>query len=162
MSGSGNRHDDEVARTLAERARLLAAPLDEPAVATVPVLVMLAGGERLGVRLADVGGVHRGTAMTAVPWVGDPWVALANVRGALVPVLDLGDAMGHAPTPVEAMARVVLVEGQDGPVAFGVSDVMGVVEVDPAAPDTSTADLAGVIDVEALFADDALVIDDRS
>jgi chemotaxis signal transduction protein len=161
MSGSGNRHDDEVARTLAERARLLAAHPVGPDLTTVPVLVMLAGHERLGIRLSDVGGVHRGTAMTAVPWVGDPWVALANVRGALVPVLDLGDAMGHPPTAVDAMARVVIVERPEGPVAFGVSDVVGVVEVDSATIGTSTPDLADVIDVEALFAEDALVIDDR-
>jgi chemotaxis signal transduction protein len=83
------------------------------------------------------------------------------VRGALVPVLDLGDAMGHPQTAVDAMARVVLVERPEGPVAFGVADVMGVVEVDPATIGSPTPDLADVIDVEALFADDALVIDDR-
>jgi chemotaxis signal transduction protein len=161
MSGLGNRHDDEVARTLAERARLLAAPPSDPDLATVPVLVVVAGDERIGIRLSDVGGVHRGTAMTAVPWVGDPWVALANVRGELVPVLDLGDAMGHPATAVNAMARVVLLERPEGPAAFGVSDVVGVIEVDPSTIGTSTPGLTDVIDVEALFADDALVIDDR-
>ena len=141
---------------LVERARILAAPPDEPSVATVPVLVLIAGDERLGIPLADVGSVHRGTSMTPVSWVGDPWVALANVRGELVPVLDLGGAMGRRQTAVDAMARIVLVERPEGPTAFGVSDVAGVVELDPTAPH----DLE-VLDVEALFADDALVIDDR-
>ena len=60
--------DDHVERVLAERARLLARPLEEPdRRALDDVVVLEAGGERYAIALTSVERVHPVDAVTVVP-----------------------------------------------------------------------------------------------
>jgi chemotaxis signal transduction protein len=116
--------DEAVARTLALRAQQLARPLGEHGIPTTPMLVLVAGGSRLGVPLAVVDGVHRNVPISPVPWLPAPWIGLANVRGAVVPLLDLAVAVDVAAPGASIIDRVALVRG----VGLGVETVSGVAD----------------------------------
>ncbi|MFB4390876.1 MULTISPECIES: chemotaxis protein CheW [unclassified Pseudomonas] len=62
---------------------------------------------------------------------------VANVRGALVPCLSLGDLLGMAGEPVQArtgrvMPRMLILAAQGGPVVMPVDEVDGIHRLDPA------------------------------
>lgn len=118
-----------------------------------PLLVAVAGGERVGLWLRSIAGVHRDVALTPMAWLQAPWLGLATVRGSAVPVLDVGVAVGGR--PVGGTGVVVAAVLGDGVVALAVDAVEGVEE--RAVP---VYDLH-VIDVPAMLADPALAVEDR-
>lgn len=65
------------------------------------------------------------TGMTRVPGA-KPWIkGLANVRGQLLPIIDLRQFLGGGATPVGRSTRVVAVNHRDIPAGLLVDEVLG-------------------------------------
>jgi len=116
-------------------------------------------GERYALDVGDVVEVEQHGPMTPV-WGASPLVAgLRNLRGAVLPVIDLAAALG-LPSRSDA-AYVVVVESGGATAGLGVDDI---IDVEPLPADLQPADqaglrgralvgeeLAGVIDVPAVL-----------
>lgn len=170
--------DDPVERVLAERARLLARPLQEPRRAAVDeVAVIEADGERYAVELRSVERIQLVETVTPVPGLGPPWAGLVALRGEILPALDLPSYLGRPPRPAGPAAgaahcavvahgglRVALLS--DAPVTLavrpegGLSAPLAGTAAPPGVVLGVTDDLLTVLDVPTILADPALVVDD--
>jgi chemotaxis signal transduction protein len=167
-------NDDRVERVLAERARQLARPLEDPdRAAPEEVVVLEAGGERYAVDLTSVERVHPVEVVTPLPGLRPPWAGLVSLRGEMLPALDVPAYLGRPPSaaPVAHCAvvahgglRVALLSetalalmlrpkgGLSAPLAETTAPAGVVVGV--------TDDLLTILDVPTILADPALVVDD--
>ncbi len=170
---------DHIASLLQERARLLAQPpAAEPAGNLLALLVTRVGAELLGVDISVVREVQPLTAVTPVPGLPAYWTGLANVRGLLLPVLNLGRYLGQPEASDVSAARLVLVETAGLNVALAVDDVLEVRGVPQDSLGASlrgdsagyppnlitgvTADLLAVLNLEALLSDPRLAVQDAT
>ena len=63
--------------------------------------------------------------LTRVPGA-KPWIlGLANIRGQLLPIIDLRQYLGGGPTPVTRLTRIVVVNHRDVPAGLVVDEVLG-------------------------------------
>ena len=76
------------------------------------VLLVEAAGDRLALPAADVVEIIRPPATTRVPHSPAILLGLANVRGAVLPILSLTELLGKKPSPASASTRVVVVKGR--------------------------------------------------
>lgn len=116
------------------------------------VLVLEAGGRRYGVDLTDVERVQPCSAVTPLPGLPPPWAGLVNVRGEILPALDVPAYLGWRPAagrgPVvdcavvsSAGLRVAFLS--EAPVALA-----------------GRGEAGSILDVGGILADPALVVDD--
>jgi purine-binding chemotaxis protein CheW len=168
----------EVRRILEERAAELARPPEsaERAVDVLTVVVVTLGPERYGIPIERVREVRPVARVTPLPAMAPFWLGLANVRGALVPVLDLARYLGHhADLPADEPQLVVLHDASLT-LAVRVDSVPEVrtlsrsafgrslVEATSDRPHVHaglTGDLLALLDVDALLSDGALVVADE-
>ncbi|MCG2583458.1 chemotaxis protein CheW [Massilia sp. TS11] len=75
--------------------------------ARVAQLGVQCGGQRLLLDLTQTGEVLPLGALCPVPWTQPWYLGLANVRGSLTGVIDLGLYLGQGPTTRAAQARLV-------------------------------------------------------
>ncbi|HTQ04823.1 MAG TPA: CheW domain-containing protein [Polyangiaceae bacterium] len=94
-----------------------------------PLLVVDAGGCRAGIPLACVRETMRPLAITAVAGAPHFVLGLAVIRGASVPVVDLGALVG-APSDRPPFGRFVTLAVDGRFVALAVERVIGVSELD--------------------------------
>ncbi|MCA1844479.1 MAG: chemotaxis protein CheW [Actinobacteria bacterium] len=167
--------DGHVERVLAERARLLARPLEEPVVEGTEVVLLEGGGERYAVALTWVERVYPVEAVTPLPGLRPPWAGLISLRGDLLPALHLPSYLGRAsPTVAGRSVGCAVVTHGGLRVAF-LSEAPVTLMLCPegslSPPMTPTAapagvvvgvtdDLVTVLDVPTILADKALVVDD--
>src|SRR5436309_9858992 len=72
----------------------------------------------LGVEAVRVQEVFRDRGLTPVPLAAPPVAGLINLRGLVVPALDLRRPLGRPERPAERPPLNVLVNTSDGPVSF--------------------------------------------
>jgi len=93
------------------------------------------GGLRCGVDAAWVQEVTTAGGVTAVPGAPASFQGLHNLRGAVVPVLDLAAAMGRTPAARHARSAFLVLDppgtSERGAAALAVEAVMGMVELAP-------------------------------
>jgi twitching motility protein PilI len=65
------------------------------------------------------------TNLTRVPGARDWILGIANIRGQLLPVIDLRQFLGSGVTPVARSARVVVAKHREVPAALVVDEVLG-------------------------------------
>jgi purine-binding chemotaxis protein CheW len=94
------------------------------------MLVLDAGGHRAGVPLAHVREIMRPLPLSPVAGAPPFVLGVAIIRGASVPVVDLGGLLG-APVAGGALGRFATLEVDGRAVALAVSAVLGVSELDP-------------------------------
>ncbi|MFK8018047.1 MAG: chemotaxis protein CheW [Gammaproteobacteria bacterium] len=98
-------------------------------------------------------------SLTRIPG-SQPWLlGLANVRGQLMPVVDLKVLCGDAPTPTERRTRVVLVNSDEVPMAVVVDEVFGFRRFAPdeqQAGEPATAEVGLADFVDGKFARDGV------
>lgn len=166
----------QVEAVFARRAEMLARPLPEAGGAGPEALVFALGAERYAFptwQVLEVRPIGQVTRLPGTP----PFVAgIVNVRGRIVPVLDLRPVFGLAPGG-DAVSVLLIAgpRGDVGLVATGRPEVhplppgpLG--ELPPGAPPGLqagyvrgvTEDLLVVLDAEALLADPRLVVQEES
>ncbi|MGH2787367.1 MAG: chemotaxis protein CheW [Actinomycetota bacterium] len=163
----------EVERVLQKRAEALARPVesDDAAIPTIEMLVLAVGAERYGIPVRRVGEVRPLGSTTPVPGLPAFWAGLINLRGALLPVLDLRRFLAVEESVFSDPPQAVVVTGQDFDVALMVDDVQGVerfraTDISPSLSGASSAvlgvttDLVSVLDIDRLLADGALIVHD--
>ena len=172
--------DDRTAGVLAERARLLARPLEEPDAGIGDELVVLeAGGERYALDLRSVERIHPVDAVTPLPGLRPPWAGLVSLRGALLPALDLAAYLGRGPafaagSASAAVASAIVAHGglriallSEAPVELARRPDGGLATPPGGSPAPSgvvlgvTDNLLTVLDGPTILADPALVVDDE-
>ena len=93
------------------------------------VLAVTAGGAEFGLPAARVGAVVRPPPVTRVPFPPAGVRGVAQVRGSVLAVVDLGARLGMA--GVRGPGRLVVVAGAGGgPVGILVDEVAGLLEVE--------------------------------
>jgi purine-binding chemotaxis protein CheW len=161
----------DIERVLQERAEALARPVDsgderEP---TVEMLVLGLGAERYGIAIHRVVEVRPLGTPTGVPGLPDFWAGLINLRGALLPVLDLRRFLGVEGSLFSDPPQAVVVAGPEMEAAVMVDAVQGVErfrasDIGPSSSGASsvvlgvTTDLVSVLDIDRLLADGALIV----
>lgn len=74
-------------------------------------LTFLHGAETFGVNIVGIKEIIEYTAVTAVPMMPAAVPGVINLRGAVVPVVDLGLRFGRAPANITRRTCIVVVEG---------------------------------------------------
>ena len=108
----------EAKRTLAERARKLAAPLATGAPAGDPHVAFSVARERYLVHAAAVVAIMRLPSLVRLPGAQSPVVGLTRFRGDVLTLVDLRPLVGGASSALDDLGYAVVV-GDDGP-AFGI------------------------------------------
>jgi chemotaxis signal transduction protein len=173
--------DPEAIRlVLEQRAAELARPHDEAEGPgeRVAMVVVAVGDERYGIGIDSVREITPYEGVTPMPATPPFWLGLVNRRGNLAPVLDLARYLGRRPeggVPA-ADAQIVVITGPGATIGLMVDGVQEVRQVRPADIGPSlveassdrphvhaglTADLLAVLDVDALVADPAIIVQDQ-
>lgn len=107
------------------RAHAVGMPRREKRVAAWSGIAFRVGADRLLIHADDILEILTYPALTRVPGT-QPWVkGVANVRGNLLPIMDLGGFLNGQRTPINRTTRV-LVSNQDGVyVGLVVDEVLG-------------------------------------
>jgi purine-binding chemotaxis protein CheW len=87
------------------------------------VLVFMVGGSRCAVPLAHVHEVARAVAITPLPTAPPIVEGVINVRGTVVPVVDLRSRLDLPPEPLRPEQRLIVVQAGARTVALRVDDV---------------------------------------
>lgn len=108
-------------RILKSRSTLTAVPEQGPR-----LLVFRVGGESYGLHMEHVREVERVGRVTAVPGAPDFVKGLVNLRGEILPLLDLGALLGQPASP-EPQGRLVVAQAapEEPPVALLVEELNG-------------------------------------
>lgn len=91
----------------------------------VHVLMVAVGRQRYAVRVADVVEILRAVAVVTLPKAPPVVLGVIDVRGALVPVLDLGVRFGLGPRPLSPDEHFVVLRMPGRVVALRVDRVQG-------------------------------------
>jgi purine-binding chemotaxis protein CheW len=94
------------------------------------VLVFIVGGVRCALPLGDVREVVRAVAVTPLPTAPAIVEGVIDVRGRIVPVLDLRGRLGLPAAPVRAEQKLVIAEAGERRVAIRVDTVDWVTRLD--------------------------------
>lgn len=171
---------DDVQRILAERAAELAKSPDDDADggdARTLVAVTL-GHETYGIDIECIKEIRPLGEITTVPATPPFWLGLINLRGTLVPVLDLGRYLGQSADlgAVTDDPQAVVVADDRRTIALRVDTVLEVrsvktADIGPSLVEATsdrphvhaglTRDLLAVLDMDALLEDPALQVHDE-
>jgi len=83
----------------------------------------------LGLDIASVQEVLRRQDVTRLPLAAEPVRGIINLRGRIVPAVDLRRCLGLAPVPDGSERATIVVRGAESPVSLLVDDVGEVVAV---------------------------------
>ena len=167
---------DDITPILEERAAALARSSDneETSGETISMVVLAVGDERYGVEVQDVQEIEPLDKLTPIPGTPAFWAGVVNLRGSMYAVLDVERYLGLPASEPAANPKVALVSRSGLSVGLLVDDVaeirkLGSSEIGPPVAHGSskaqvvrgvTPDMLSIVDVEALLADPALVVED--
>jgi purine-binding chemotaxis protein CheW len=165
---------DEMLRILQARARELARPLGSDVVPeTTSLLVVEVGHERYAVDVDAVREIKPLAGITPLPGLPSFWTGLVNLRGNLVPVLDLATYLALPATRERGAEPKLVFVAQEGIEVALVVDAVREIQhtlVADLGPSVSggeegvrivrhvTKDLVSVLDLGYLLADPALSV----
>jgi purine-binding chemotaxis protein CheW len=122
------------------------------------VVVLELAGEAYGVEIERVQEIIRMQPITRVPNGPAGVVGVTNLRGRVIPVLDLRQRLGLAQTPPTAQSRIVVAELGDDPVGLIVDGVSEVLQVPADAVEPPSALVASP---ESLYLRGVAKVDER-
>lgn len=112
-----------------EAPRVAKAPAEKPR----QFLAFVLGGETFAMEIRSIKEVIQYGALTQVPMMPDFVRGVINLRGSVVPVLDLAVRFGRAPSEVSRRTCVVVLEvelhGEDLMLGFIVDQVRAVLDI---------------------------------
>lgn len=160
----------DVARVLAERARLLAEPGEERAPVGESHLLAAAGGAKVALPTARARNVVAARPLSRLPGSGAAIIGLAAVQGGLVPVVDLSLLIAGAGGGAAAYGQLLLIDDRASRLGLRVDRVEGLISLGDAehgarsAEPSTTPGLVArvapggvlVLDLDALLADPRL------
>jgi len=83
-------------------------------------VVFRLGEEEYGLPIASVGSIIRWEPATVVPRAPESVMGVINLRGRVIPVLDMGARFGRPPFEPGPTARIIVAEGSSGGVGIAV------------------------------------------
>lgn len=127
-----------------------------------PLLVFQVGSGRYGVRLSALREVLRAVAITLLPGAPRVVEGVIDVRGEVVPVLNMRRRFGAPERPLDPAERFVLVRAGERSVALRVDSVAALADADPAAEESAETLVPGAPHVAgvARLADGLVLIHD--
>ncbi len=97
------------------------------------LIIFKLGNESFGCELKNLRGIHRLMPVTPVP-KAPPFVkGVANLRGIILPVIDLRNRLGFPQTQEDKNFRVLVVENQGENIGFEIDGVKEIVKTEPSA-----------------------------
>jgi purine-binding chemotaxis protein CheW len=96
----------------------------------VEILVYEIRGRRFGFPARKVSELIRAVALTALPEALAPIEGVIDVRGEVVPVVDIAERLGLAPRPMRASDHLILVSTRGGLVAVRADRAIDLVEAE--------------------------------
>lgn len=108
------------------------------------ILVFEVAGKRLGLEAEEVLEVQRAVAVSPLPTAPDGIEGVVDMRGRLVPVVDVRERFGLPRRPICLEDHFVIVSDAGAPVALRVDRALELREAGPEAEEASTG-LAGVL-----------------
>jgi chemotaxis signal transduction protein len=166
----------DITPILEERAAALARSSDEDETGgeTIGMVVLAVGNERYAVEVQDVQEIEPLDKLTPIPGTPAFWAGVVNLRGSMYPVLDIERYLGLPASDAVENPKVALVSRAGLSVGLLVDEVAEIrkvrsSEIGPPVADGSskaevvrgvTPDMLSVLDLEALLADPALVVED--
>jgi len=172
----GAERADRAGMILRERARRLATPPSQVTVNdTVEVLEFGLAGERYALEAEHVHDVQPLRELTPLPCTPAFLRGLVNIRGRLVPVIDLKRFFGLPEQGITDLHRVVLLRTADLEIGLLADTVEGVYPLDlhniqPSLPTLTgireeflrgvTAERLVVLDAQTILADPRIVVDE--
>jgi purine-binding chemotaxis protein CheW len=126
------------------------------------ILLVRVGGERYGVPLGAVREIVRAVAITPLPGAPRVVEGVIDVRGQVVPVLNLRRRFGHPEKPLDPSERIVLVHAGERPAALRVDEAEGLADLVAGAVEDARAVTPGAEHVAgvAKLADGVVLIHD--
>lgn len=163
--------EEQIRTILEQRAHTLAqTPEDEIEQDLADFIIVTIGLEKFALEIVVIQEIQTLRGLTSVPGANDVWSGVVNLRGRLLPVLDMARTLGINPSRAHytETGRVVVVSV--GPYHMGllVEDVLGVQriaknEIKPSLVDSGTqaremfsgitSDMISVLDLNALAHD---------
>jgi purine-binding chemotaxis protein CheW len=137
----GSRQDDENARTAA---------------ATSEYISFAVGDEQYGVNIMAVREIKDWSAITQLPNQPAYMRGVLNLRGVIVPIIDLRCRFGHGPTDATPMHVIIVIQIDGETVGLLADRVLDIIAVDPSqiqpipkvSHDARTGFLSGLVAVE--------------
>jgi len=108
------------------------------------------GGEEYAVMATQVQEIVRGAGVTPIPNMPHFVKGICNLRGKIVPILDLKERFGIKAEVDAAKARIIVAHLETQLVGFSVDSVTGVLHIAPDAVENVPASLPKV-DVEYIY-----------
>jgi len=99
------------------------------------IVVFRLGDEEYGVSIDSVEGIIRREEVTPVPYAPQAMLGVINLRGRIVPVIDLAERFGLQPTAPGPAARIVIALVDDERVGLAVEAATEVLQVPTGAVD---------------------------
>lgn len=125
-----DRFSQEDQRILLERARRIGEQnLDTHSTERRSLLTIVAGTERYAVYLDDIVAIHDSVPVTPVPGTPRFVKGIANVRGHILPVIDLATLLDGTPES-ETQGKMLLLDIQHETVALYVNETQEIISQD--------------------------------
>jgi purine-binding chemotaxis protein CheW len=96
-------------------------------------------GEIYGIAIACINEIIRPREITPIPRAADEIEGVINLRGKVVPILDLRRRLGLPPVERSAITRIIVVEVAESMVGLIVDEVIGVLRIAEADIEPPTA-----------------------
>ena len=120
------------------------------------------GEELFAVDILSVQEINRMMSLTKVPQSIDGIEGVINLRGRIIPVLDLRVQFGLTPSDLDEESRIIVVEVQGNTVGFIVDSVQKVLLIDRSivepTPQMTTSIDSNYVDGMAKLDDDLLIL----
>lgn len=170
--------EEQIRNILEQRAKALAqAPEIEIEQDLTDYIIVTVGPEKFALEITVIQEIQTLRGLTSVPGANDVWSGVVNLRGRLLPVLDMARTLGISPNDrnYTETGRIVVVSVGLYHMGLLVEDVLGVQriagnEIRPSLVDSSThtremfsgitSDMISVLDLNALAHDPRVTIQD--
>ena len=120
------------------------------------------GAEEFGVEIVKVQEIIRSVAITRVPSAPEGVEGVINLRGRIIPVIDLRARLGLERKAADGTTRIIVVEMAQGVIGFVVDRVREVLRIDRStvepAPELATSVDAGYVRGVAKLEDRLLIL----
>lgn len=100
-------------------------------------------GESYGLSIAQISEISKVFDTTPVPRTADFVIGIGNVRGSVIPILDLARRLRLRPSPESRDARILIVRHEDELYGLRVDEVLYVVTIAPEELEEAPGAIAG-------------------